>query len=517
MSARRPTVRPPAVAGTFYPADPDELGALVRRRARGRHRATGRAGARPAPKAIVAPHAGYIYSGPGRRHRLRPRRSASPRRSTAWCCSGPPTACRSTAMAVPRCRRLRHAARRRGRRRRGPRRARRSCRASCVDDRPHADEHSLEVHLPVPAARAGRRAARGARSSSARSRASEVADVLDALWGGPETLVVVSTDLSHYHDHATAQGLDAATAAAIVGPRWSRRGAGADAAARSRCAGCSSSRPSGRASPSSCSTSAPRATPAGDRDRVVGYGCVRGRMTPMVDHDALLSPADRRWLLRLARRPSAHGLDDGGAPPARSRGGARRGAPAPGAAFVTLRRDGRLLGCIGSMEPRRARSPTTSPPTPTTPPSAIPGCPPVTLDDWEHMDVEVSVLGPLEALDVRRPGRAARGRCARASTGCCSPAARVAGTFLPSVWEQVRSARRVPRPALAQGRPAAPAGGPTTWWSSATRSSSSASTTSPPPTDVPSSRTGTSDARPGVHLPLRFAGERSGQERRRAR
>ncbi len=70
-----------------------------------------------------------------------------------------------------------------------------------VDDRPHADEHSLEVHIPflqvllgptwtlVPVV-------------VGRCAPDLVAAVLDRLWGGPETLVVISTDLSHYHDHA---------------------------------------------------------------------------------------------------------------------------------------------------------------------------------------------------------------------------------------------------------------------------------------------------------------------------
>jgi AmmeMemoRadiSam system protein B len=44
----------------------------------------------------------------------------------------------------------------------------------------------------------------------------EVAAVLEALWGGPETRIVVSSDLSHYHDYATARRLDAETAAAVV-------------------------------------------------------------------------------------------------------------------------------------------------------------------------------------------------------------------------------------------------------------------------------------------------------------
>ena len=50
----------------------------------------------------------------------------------------------------------------------------------------------------------------------------QVAEVLERLWGGPETLIVVSSDLSHYHDYDTARRLDAATAAAIERGEWTR-------------------------------------------------------------------------------------------------------------------------------------------------------------------------------------------------------------------------------------------------------------------------------------------------------
>ncbi|NIV22837.1 MAG: AmmeMemoRadiSam system protein B, partial [Gemmatimonadetes bacterium] len=80
-------------------------------------------------------------------------------------------------------------------------------------DRPHRDEHSLEVHLPflqltledfaiVPLVVGD-------------ATAEEVAQVLEALWGGPETLILVSSDLSHYHDYETARRIDAVTSAAI--------------------------------------------------------------------------------------------------------------------------------------------------------------------------------------------------------------------------------------------------------------------------------------------------------------
>jgi hypothetical protein len=88
-----------------------------------------------------------------------------------------------------------------------------------VDDRPHEDEHSLEVHLPFLQVVLGD-GWQVLPLVVGQVGVAAVADLLDAVWGGPETLVVVSTDLSHYHDHATAHALDSATAAAVVARRW---------------------------------------------------------------------------------------------------------------------------------------------------------------------------------------------------------------------------------------------------------------------------------------------------------
>jgi AmmeMemoRadiSam system protein B len=82
-----------------------------------------------------------------------------------------------------------------------------------VDATAHQLEHSLEVHLPflqtvldsftlVPLVVGD-------------ASADEVCEVVDRLWGGPETLLVISSDLSHYQDYETAQKLDAATSRAI--------------------------------------------------------------------------------------------------------------------------------------------------------------------------------------------------------------------------------------------------------------------------------------------------------------
>jgi AmmeMemoRadiSam system protein B len=89
-------------------------------------------------------------------------------------------------------------------------------------DGAHTPEHALEVELPflqtllasfqvVPLVVGD-------------SRPREVALALRRLWGGPETLVVVSSDLSHYHDYETARRLDTATATAVERNDWSGLG-----------------------------------------------------------------------------------------------------------------------------------------------------------------------------------------------------------------------------------------------------------------------------------------------------
>jgi AmmeMemoRadiSam system protein A len=149
---------------------------------------------------------------------------------------------------------------------------------------------------------------------------------------------------------------------------------------------------------------------------------------------APMEDATRRWLVALARSTVRGALDDGELrlpDPVE----VPVDAAGPGAAFVTLRRDGRLLGCIGSMEPVRSLADDVA----THAFDAAfrdPRLPSLTLDDWLHMTVEVSVLGPLEALDVH--GRddlcaALRPRI----DGVLLTSRRGRGTFLPSVWEQV--------------------------------------------------------------------------------
>ena len=152
-----------------------------------------------------------------------------------------------------------------------------------------------------------------------------------------------------------------------------------------------------------------------------------------------LADDTRHWLVGLARTTVRSALDDGRLrlpDPADVPVDAAR----PGAAFVTLRRDGRLLGCIGSLQPVRSLADDVAA-------HAFdaafrdPRLPAVSLDDWHHMATEVSVLGQLERLDVHdrdaledalRPG----------VDGVLLTSREGRGTFLPSVWHQVASPDR---------------------------------------------------------------------------
>ena len=203
-------VRPPAVAGLFYPADPGELRAAVEQAL-----AAAAPVARAVAKAIVAPHAGYVYSGPvaadayvraaparGRVSRvvlLGPAHRAPVRAVAASSADAFATPLGLVRVDVERRDALVDAG------------------LVVVRDDAHADEHSLEVHLPFLQVALGDVAVLPLAVGEVDGR--HVADVLEAVWGADETLVVVSTDLSHYHDHQTATELDRRTAAAVVAGR----------------------------------------------------------------------------------------------------------------------------------------------------------------------------------------------------------------------------------------------------------------------------------------------------------
>lgn len=203
-------VREPAVAGTFYPADEEGL----RRTVTAYLAAAESKG--PVPKALIAPHAGYIYSGPvaasAYAHLAKARGRVSrvvllgPAHWVAFSgvAASSAEAFRSPLGAVPVDL---HA-------------VQQVLQLPFVSvlDKAHAREHSLEVHLPFLQAVLGQFSlvplVVGAASPE------EVARVLELLWDGAETVIVISSDLSHYYDYDTARRLDQVTSRAIEQLRW---------------------------------------------------------------------------------------------------------------------------------------------------------------------------------------------------------------------------------------------------------------------------------------------------------
>ena len=200
--------RPAAVAGMFYPASAAVLTHDV-------EQLLAAAEAPPTngkcPKAIVVPHAGYVYSGPIAASAYSTLR-AFPTISRIVLL-GPTHRVAVHGVAVPACDAFVTPL--------GPVPIDRQALAAIADwphvvvsDEVHAEEHSLEVHLPfliktlehfslIPLA-------------VGQVTPEAVAEVLERLWDGDETLIVVSSDLSHYLPYDTAWSLDGETAQTIV-------------------------------------------------------------------------------------------------------------------------------------------------------------------------------------------------------------------------------------------------------------------------------------------------------------
>jgi AmmeMemoRadiSam system protein B len=206
-------VRPPAVAGLFYPSDASQLRDvvsefLVQARAQTPARAIGAA----APKALIVPHAGYIYSGAiaAAAYSQVAQRRRQIRRVVLI---GPSHRVYLRGMAVPSVEVFQTPL--------GMVTVDRELKARLLteqlaieSDAPHDSEHSLEVQLPFLQMLFEDFTLLPLSIGSATPPA--VAAALAETWGGEETLVLVSSDLSHYLTYDAARELDAATTAAIM-------------------------------------------------------------------------------------------------------------------------------------------------------------------------------------------------------------------------------------------------------------------------------------------------------------
>jgi AmmeMemoRadiSam system protein B len=214
-------VRPAAVAGLFYPAETRALRSLVERLL-----AEARRPAEPPPNAVIAPHAGYLYSGPVAASAfvsLEPRAGSIRRvvllgpshRVPLWGLGLPAAEAFETPLG------------------RVPVDAELASRAAALPQvadnaAAHAGEHSLEVELPFLQVLLGEFSLLPLVVGEATGP--EVAEVLDAVWDADDTAIVISSDLSHYLPYEAARRVDGETAQAILalaGPISTERACGA--------------------------------------------------------------------------------------------------------------------------------------------------------------------------------------------------------------------------------------------------------------------------------------------------
>ncbi len=423
-AAATPDIKAPGVAGGFYPADPGALAGQVS--------SCIKVGQRfgMAPKALIAPHAGYLFSGTiagtayanvahlrgtvkrvvllSPPHRMPVAKIA---RATHSHWQSPLGALPTDLAALDDLQTL-------------P--------VVTTDNAPFVQEHGLEVHFPfiqqvfgphtqvVPLLVGG-------------ATPTEVATVLDRLWGGPETLIIISSDLSHFLDIDSARAMDAEATAAIERLR-----------------------PDALTEPQACGHHAARGLllaarqrglratnldlrnsgdTAGTPARVVGYGAYA-----FEDATTARLPDNLRSTLLDVARKVVHAAAEQGKPVGIQPRGLQRPMLAQRGTFVTPKHNGRLRGCIGSTQ---AIQPLIHDVAANAAKSTLkdPRFAPVSKDEAASLTLSIAILSeqqPLpvaseaELLDTLIPGR----------DGLVLRDGDKGALFLPQVWDEIPDPRQ---------------------------------------------------------------------------
>lgn len=425
-------VRKPAVAGHFYPADPAELRRDV-------HKFISEAGSRPAtasaPRIIISPHAGYVFSGPvagrgysalgsdiqtviilGPPHRVPVRGVAAP--GTAWF----ETPIGKVPVDRSRIQKLLQ----------NP--------IACEDRKAHAPEHSIEVQIPFLQVRLGQFAIVPLLIGDGDPQ--KIADAIYPLIDD-RTVVVVSSDFSHYRSRIDARAIDDRSIAAILA--GDQRGT-IDACGEMplRVAMALAKRMALVPELLDARTSYDTYPAYGSGDRVVGYASIiyvqaqpkKQTVAPAAGKKETpdgLAPEVKSFLLTLARTSleacvrGEKPVTPADLPPITQE---NRGC------FVTLTKSGTLRGCIGYIEPikplyvavmENAANAALS----------DPRFSPVTPDELGSLKVEVSVLTIPVPLDYKNP-QDLLDKLVPGVDGILLKSGSRQSTFLPQVWEQLQ-------------------------------------------------------------------------------
>lgn len=464
------TVRRPAVAGMFYPNNSTELEqTLTELLARPEGATLTRA-----PKALIVPHAGYIYSGPIAASAYA--QLASLRgRIRRVVLLGPAHYAYVRGLALPDAERFRTPLGEVALDLKGMRQ---------LDAMPqvvrsaeaHHKEHSLEVQLPflqhvlgdfelLPLA-------------VGEASAEEVAEVLEAVWGGDETLIVISSDLSHFLTDTLARRMDKETVAEIVALNSHIDAERACGATPINGLLLAAKRHGLRAVTLDVRNSSQT---AGDPDRVVGYAAfafeTNGPEATRADRRDAFDESrgafdDRREAFDARREAFDNSRGEILLKLARAAIAARLGhrlppvpepewLAEPGATFVTLTRKGELRGCIGTLEPHRSLGADVT----ENALSAAFGDPrfhPLRQSELTDVRVEVSLLSAAEPI-IASDEPSALAALRPHVDGVVIEYKQYRGLFLPQVWEQL------PEPKEFLAHLKRKAGLPMNFWSPAVR------------------------------------------------
>ena len=404
----------------FYPGEPRALAAEVEELLGGVEQAAPRLGF---PKALIVPHAGYIYSGPvaaraydelapgrgivrrvvllGPVHRVAVRGLAT---SGADAFATPLGTVAIDREAISSLQDL----------------------PQVVTSEPaHALEHALEVQLPFLQRVLGEFKlvpfAVGAASVQ------EVAAVIERLWGGPETVVVISTDLSHYHTYDEARRIDGSTIARIAG-------FAADLSHEEACGATplngllffSRKRNFKIKLLAACNSG----DTAGGKGQVVGYSAFA-----LTEGAEVSREEAGKTLLSLARGAIEYQLLNKS-----GQGFSFDWLKQSSATFVTLTKDCALRGCIGSLEASRPLGVDVAE-------NALgaafrdPRFAQMTPQEWAQCRVEVSLLSTPKPMRFADDADLL-GQITPGEDGLIIECEGKRGTFLPQVWEGLPDKRR---------------------------------------------------------------------------
>lgn len=416
-------LRPAAVAGTFYPKEASELLQTVRNLLSKAAQTPDIPQFNNPPKAIIVPHAGYIYSGAvaASAYAILLRFRSKINRIILL---GPAHREAVNGIAVPETDFFETPL--------GPipidQNARQRLRPFHYvhsADSPHRLEHSLEVQLPFLQLILGQFSLLPLLVGQASPE--EVDQIIEEFWDEPETLFVISTDLSHFLDYDTARARDAKTALAIENLDYESLEFD-QACGRTPVAGMLLAAKKNNLSIHTLDLKNSGDT-AGPKDRVVGYGAW------VLSEPANALQAEGPNMLSLARYSIKYGLKHHHQPPKIDLAGLSVLLRKKGACFVSLHLNKQLRGCIGSLQATRplgedliANACAAA--------FSDPRFPPLTEANYANIELEISVLGePTEMafssesdlLQQLQPGK----------DGLILQAGERRSTFLPVVWESL--------------------------------------------------------------------------------